>query len=225
MAHLPLERTVHACRAVPWAAPLRTQRPARGQRAAMQRACRARPLSHLALALPPPPTYPPPPLQLLKGNSFAGTAFFSYGAFWISWAFINTMVRLHGGPNFVPTDPGFKVGNCLLLATWGCFTFGFFVPTLRKNVCLMVVSCLFGAGTWVGGSWAWDAVARARPRAPPGPHWAQPLCLSVVQTLAKPQLTKALPSSRPWPSPSLLRRSRHRAPPPPKHRRCLALCR
>lgn len=47
-----------------------------------------------ALSALRPPTQPLPrsPLalfaparQLLKGNTFAGTAFFSYGAFWISW--------------------------------------------------------------------------------------------------------------------------------------------
>jgi succinate-acetate transporter protein len=88
------------------------------------------------------PTAPPPsntqPQQLLKGNTFAGSAFFSYGCFWISWAFINTMTRLHGPEGFTP-DGGFKVGQCIMLATWGCFTFAFFIPTLRKNGCLMFV--------------------------------------------------------------------------------------
>jgi hypothetical protein len=81
---------------------------------------------------------PPSPLQLLKGNTFAGSAFFSYGSFWASWAFFQTMARLHADSGFTP-DAGFKVGECILLATWGFFTFGFFVPTLRKNGCLMTV--------------------------------------------------------------------------------------
>lgn len=82
-------------------------------------------------------------LELLKGNSFAGTAFFSYGSFWISWAFINTMDKLHVAEGFGPAEgaalTGLKIGKCLMLATWGFFTLGFFIPTLRKNTCLNVV--------------------------------------------------------------------------------------
>ena len=97
-------------------------------------------------ALPPFTLCPRP--QLLKGNSFAGTAFFSYGSFWISWAFINTMTRLHAPSGFA-IDDGFKVGQCLMLATWGCFTFGFFVPTLRKNLCLNVVFGSLAVTFWL----------------------------------------------------------------------------
>jgi hypothetical protein len=87
----------------------------------------------------------PQPKQLLKGNTFAGSAFFSYGSFWISWAFFQTMTRLHPDLGFTP-DAGFKVGECILRAAWGFLTFGFFVPTLRKNGCLMVVSHRTRAG-------------------------------------------------------------------------------
>ena len=48
------------------------------------------------------------------------------------------MLRLHPSEGFTP-DPGFKVGECLMLASWGVFTFLFFVMTLRKNCCLMTV--------------------------------------------------------------------------------------
>lgn len=94
-------------------------------------------------------------MQLLKGNTFAGTAFFSYGSFWIAWAFINTMTRLHGPVGFTP-DGGFKVGQTIMLATWGCFTFGFFIPTLRKNGCLMVVFGTLSLTFWLlaGGLWS-----------------------------------------------------------------------
>ncbi|KAI8470890.1 MAG: GPR1/FUN34/yaaH family-domain-containing protein [Monoraphidium minutum] len=94
-------------------------------------------------------------LELLKGNTFAGTAFFSYGSFWISWAFFQTMTRLHGDMGFTP-DAGFKVGQCILLATWGCFTLGFFVPTLRKNGCLMTVFGSLTVTFWLlaGGVWS-----------------------------------------------------------------------
>jgi succinate-acetate transporter protein len=96
-------------------------------------------MAHLHFLCPAPSSDVPSPLQLLKGNTFAGSAFFSYGSFWISWAFFQTMTRLHADSGFTP-DAGFKVGECILLATWGFFTFGFFVPTLRKNGCLMTVS-------------------------------------------------------------------------------------
>lgn len=49
------------------------------------------------------------------------------------------MTRLHPDLGFTP-DAGFKIGQCIALAAWGCFTFGFFIPTLRKNGCLMFVS-------------------------------------------------------------------------------------
>ncbi|GBF89196.1 hypothetical protein Rsub_01913 [Raphidocelis subcapitata] len=96
-------------------------------------------------------------LELLKGNTFAGTAFFSYGSFWIAWAFINTMTRLHGPVGFTP-DNGFKVGQCIMLATWGCFTFGFFVPTLRKNACLMVVFGSLSVTFWLLAAGVWNTV-------------------------------------------------------------------
>ncbi|KIZ05843.1 inner membrane protein [Monoraphidium neglectum] len=86
--------------------------------------------------------------QLLKGNTFAGSAFFSYGSFWISWAFFQTMTRLHPDLGFTP-DAGFKVGECILRAAWGFLTFGFFVPTLRKNGCLMVVFGSLATTFWL----------------------------------------------------------------------------
>lgn len=87
-------------------------------------------------------------LELLKGNSFAGTAFFSYGSFWIATAFFQTFSRLHSTEGFV-VDDGYKVGQCLMLATWGFFTLGFFVPTLRKNACLMVVFGTLALTFWL----------------------------------------------------------------------------
>lgn len=39
-------------------------------------------------------------------------------------------------PAFVGT---FAVGQTLIHCLWGVFTFGFFIPTLRKNGCLMTV--------------------------------------------------------------------------------------
>ncbi|KAG1675985.1 hypothetical protein FOA52_014229 [Chlamydomonas sp. UWO 241] len=53
-------------------------------------------------------------LELIKGSTFAGTAFMSYGAFWMGWFLLE-------------------------LALWGVLTSGFFVVTLRKNFGLMYV--------------------------------------------------------------------------------------
>eukprot|EP00878_Enallax_costatus_P012214 GHUV01012757.1.p1 GENE.GHUV01012757.1~~GHUV01012757.1.p1 ORF type:complete len:229 (+),score=32.60 GHUV01012757.1:483-1169(+) len=94
-------------------------------------------------------------LQLVKGNTFAGTAFFSYGAFWMAFfvlKYITATSKAMASPAFVST---YLVGQTLIDCLWGVFTFGFFIPTLRKNGCLMTV---FGT-LWVtffllaGGVW------------------------------------------------------------------------
>lgn len=94
-------------------------------------------------------------LELLKGNTFAGSAFFSYGSFWCAWGYFQHMTRLHGDQGFTP-DAGFKIGMTIALATWGFFTFGFFIPTLRKNGCLMVVFGSLSVTFWLlaGGVWS-----------------------------------------------------------------------
>lgn len=93
-------------------------------------------------------------LQFIKGNTFAGTAFFSYGAFWMSWFLGNFLGRTGNLAYSIPHD--FRVGETLYLCLWGFFTFGFFIPTLRKNACLMTV---FGSLTitfflLAGGQWS-----------------------------------------------------------------------
>jgi succinate-acetate transporter protein len=105
-------------------------------------------------------------LELLRGNSFAGTAFSSYGAFWISWAFLQAAARVHPETAFAPTGAalaGFKVGETVMLAFWGCFTFLFFVMTLRKNACLMVVFSSLAATFWLlaAGQWSHGATLAA----------------------------------------------------------------
>jgi succinate-acetate transporter protein len=102
-----------------------------------------------------------PVLQLIKGNTFAGTAFFSYGAFWMAFFTNNVLTRSAaaavapgGSPAFLGAAH-FHVGSTLIYALWGLFTFCFFVPTLRKNGCLMTV---FGSLTitfflLAGGVW------------------------------------------------------------------------
>eukprot|EP00877_Chromochloris_zofingiensis_P014073 jgi/Chrzof1/891/Cz01g32260.t1 len=92
--------------------------------------------------------------ELIKGNTFAGTAFFSYGAFWMAY-FVGALLAKSGNPAYA-APAAFKVGETLFLCLWGVFTFGFFVPTLRKNGCLMTV---FGSLTCTffllaGGQWS-----------------------------------------------------------------------
>ena len=67
-----------------------------------------------------------------KGNTFAATAFVSYGFFWLS------LVALVGLPKlgFVATD---DVAMAAYLAIWGLFTAVMFVGTFRLNRALQVV--------------------------------------------------------------------------------------
>lgn len=81
-------------------------------------------------------------MQLIKGNTFAGTAFFSYGAFWMAYFVTNVLVatapvNAATGVKVWLSSASFKAGQTLILGLWGLFTFGFFVPTLRKNGCLI----------------------------------------------------------------------------------------
>lgn len=93
-------------------------------------------------------------MQLIKGNTFAGTAFFSYGSFWVAYFVLR----------FISSDPAapalfkgsFQVGETLIMAWWSLFTFCLFIPTLRKNGCLMTV---FGTlsltfALLAGGQWS-----------------------------------------------------------------------
>eukprot|EP00882_Tetradesmus_deserticola_P000109 GHRQ01000122.1.p1 GENE.GHRQ01000122.1~~GHRQ01000122.1.p1 ORF type:complete len:236 (+),score=41.43 GHRQ01000122.1:170-877(+) len=85
--------------------------------------------------------------ELIKGNTFAGTAFFSYGAFWMAFFTNNVLTRnaaaaVASMPGATPAFFGsshFHVGATLIYCLWGLFTFCFFVPTLRKNGCLMTI--------------------------------------------------------------------------------------
>eukprot|EP00775_Hariotina_reticulata_P003363 gene3363-3638_t len=73
--------------------------------------------------------------EMIKGNTFAATAFFSYGAFWCAWFALNAFAKTTQGP--VTGATSFHVGETLIMCLWGVFTLCFFVPTLRKNICLM----------------------------------------------------------------------------------------
>lgn len=71
-------------------------------------------------------------LEWKKGNTFATTAFISYGFFWLS------LVALIGLPKlgFTATD---DKGMGAYLVLWGLFTGVMFIGTFRLNVALQVV--------------------------------------------------------------------------------------
>jgi succinate-acetate transporter protein len=94
---------------------------------------------------------------MIKGNTFAGTAFFSYGAFWMAFFVMKFLIKsssVLGGPKVYTSD--FKVGETLIMVLWGVFTSCFFVPTLRKNGCLMFVFGSLAVTFFLlaGGQWS-----------------------------------------------------------------------
>jgi succinate-acetate transporter protein len=76
-------------------------------------------------------------LELVKGNTFAGTAFFSYGSFWLAFALLKLLIA--ADPSKFSGAASYPVGETLFLAAWGVLTSAFFVVTLRKNGALVVV--------------------------------------------------------------------------------------
>ncbi|CAG9466670.1 unnamed protein product [Pedinophyceae sp. YPF-701] len=86
-------------------------------------------------------------LEFFKGNTFAATAFCSYGAFWIGWAFFGTMV-LDDTTGFASTAE-FKTGEALYLAQWGLFTFLLFIVTIKKNRCLQAIFLTLTLTFWL----------------------------------------------------------------------------
>ena len=71
---------------------------------------------------------------MIKGNTFGGTAFASYGAFWMGWFLLEYLTW---------TDKalyaGVQSGKSLWCGLWAVLTFGFFIVTCRKNGCLMTI--------------------------------------------------------------------------------------
>jgi uncharacterized protein len=72
-------------------------------------------------------------MEWKKGNTFATTAFISYGFFWLS---LVALLLLPGtGASKAPDDTAMAA----YLAMWGLFTAGLFVGTLKINRALQVV--------------------------------------------------------------------------------------
>ncbi|KAG2422612.1 hypothetical protein HXX76_010393 [Chlamydomonas incerta] len=92
-------------------------------------------------------------LELIKGNTFGGTAFASYGAFWMGW-FLLEYLTITNKALF----PGVKSGKTLWCGLWAFLTFGFFIVTLRKNGCLMTIfsTLVITFSLLAGGQWSPD---------------------------------------------------------------------
>jgi uncharacterized protein len=72
-------------------------------------------------------------MEWKKGNTFATTAFCSYGFFWL------TLVWLIIAPKFGMAEATAKEGMAAYLFMWGLFTFVMFIGTLKLNRALQVV--------------------------------------------------------------------------------------
>ena len=72
-------------------------------------------------------------MEWRKGNTFATTAFLSYGLFWFSLVTLIVMAKL--GWATAPNDTAMAA----YLAMWGLFTGVMFIATLRLNRALQVV--------------------------------------------------------------------------------------
>jgi uncharacterized protein len=72
-------------------------------------------------------------MEWKKGNTFAGTAFTSYGAFWL------LLVALILMPNFNMGKGADTGAMAAFFFMWGLFTLVMFIGTLKLNKALMVV--------------------------------------------------------------------------------------
>ena len=72
-------------------------------------------------------------MEWKKGNTFAATAFTSYGMFWLS------LVALIVLPKLGVADAPSSAGMAVYLTMWGIFTAGHFVATLKISKALQVV--------------------------------------------------------------------------------------
>ena len=74
-------------------------------------------------------------LEYVKGNTFGGTAFCSYGAFWLSfWGLGHFFVP---GKGMTASDASHAVG--LFLLAWTIFTLYMFIASARTNSALFIV--------------------------------------------------------------------------------------
>jgi len=72
-------------------------------------------------------------MEWRKGNTFATTAFVSYGSFWLSLVALIILAKLGWG------TPSNDTGMAAYLAMWGIFTAVMFIGTLRLHIAGQVV--------------------------------------------------------------------------------------
>ncbi|GLC33125.1 hypothetical protein PLESTB_000367600 [Pleodorina starrii] len=89
-------------------------------------------------------------LELIKGNTFGGTAFASYGSFWMGW-FLLEYLTISDKARY----PLAATGKTLWCGLWAFLTAGFFVVTCRKNGCLMTIfsTLVITFSLLAGGVW------------------------------------------------------------------------
>jgi hypothetical protein len=78
-----------------------------------------------------------------KNNTFAATAFTSYGFFWLTLAGIITF------PTLGLAEPPSQLAMASYLGIWGLFTFVMFIGTLRLNRALQIVFLLLTVAFWL----------------------------------------------------------------------------
>ncbi|GIL76403.1 hypothetical protein Vretifemale_5998, partial [Volvox reticuliferus] len=90
-------------------------------------------------------------LELIKGNTFGGTAFSSYGAFWMGWFLLKFISKQYSST----FGGAAETGMTLWCGLWAFLTAGFFVVTMRKNGCLMTIfsSLVITFILLAGGEW------------------------------------------------------------------------
>ena len=92
-------------------------------------------------------------LELLRGNAFAGTAFSSYGAFWMAFFLAHVLPVSASGGTISQTT------QTLVLCIWGLVTLGLTVPTMRMNVNLFIVFSMLTATYFLLAGGVWNATA------------------------------------------------------------------
>jgi succinate-acetate transporter protein len=92
-------------------------------------------------------------MEWRKGNTFATTAFISYGLFWLSLVSLIILAKVGWGA------PSNDTAMAAYLAMWGLFTAVMFVGTLRLNRALQIVFAtltilffLIAVGDFIGAS-------------------------------------------------------------------------
>eukprot|EP00798_Chlamydomonas_sp_ICE-L_P010565 gene10565-12220_t len=74
-------------------------------------------------------------LDMIKGNTFGGTVFSSYGCFWIGWGLLEFSIANYPG-QFVGAT---KTGQTLFFGLWALLTLIFFLTSLRRTASIQTV--------------------------------------------------------------------------------------